>query len=854
MLPRTRGGLEHRSVSINLIGEKVWSSVIDGTREVQFKFLPLQLLLINLRNRLNAGETSLPECIDELKVFYGKFSRLPMAEEDFNKVANREEPRVNRLLDPKETARRIKAGQCLMLAGEEGLLASLPSGNWIGGTIPYFMAPEGGCLCQDKIFVIELPAGFDISIHRYTVSKLPGIYQDAAENTVSFVILPADSAAHTEFALHAPTYAGFALHPLAGWIAGVDLAMLGKLAPKVFCGGPEPLADDAVVMRMKLPSDRMAQIRIVNLFQAGDGDTICFPSSGFSATTALINGKERNFADYLQQNQADVRLPLMANYCGAPVNVSFKSLDSQNGRVEFYAPVVSGVEYKLASPLADYVAAFEASHQELSTEHVVFSCNCILNYLHSKLEGRRTSGLVGPVTFGEIAFQLLNQTLVYVEILKVARPKEASPDTTLELLAAHEELQASDQRFRTLCESAPIGIFLTDTVGRLLYENLRCRKISGISNGPGAGNDWMANIHPHDLPGTMTAVKECEREGMDLDREFRFVGPENQIRWVRARTAALQSETGRITGRIGTVEDISENKQAEMELERINVELIRASREAGVAEVANGVLHNVKNIVNSVNTSASVIADQLRNSKTASLTRVASLFREHANDIGAFITEDPKGKLLPDYLEKLAEFFEAERVSVLAELRHFEEYLRHMKEVVTTQQNASIMGGTTERVRPVDLMEDSLRIVAASLARHAIQVVREYDDNLPEIIVGKHMVLQILVNFIRNAKHACQAAERTDRKLVLQVANSGGFIRFAVKDNGVGIPPENFSRLFQHGFTTKKDGHGFGLHSATLAVKQLGGDIRAHSDGVGKGATFALALPLSPMGGKSTTS
>jgi signal transduction histidine kinase len=67
-----------------------------------------------------------------------------------------------------------------------------------------------------------------------------------------------------------------------------------------------------------------------------------------------------------------------------------------------------------------------------------------------------------------------------------------------------------------------------------------------------------------------------------------------------------------------------------------------------------------------------------------------------------------------------------------------------------------------------------------------------------------------------------------------------------VTDNGIGIPAENFKRLFEHGFTTKQEGHGFGLHSCALAVRELGGDIQTRSDGIGTGATFSLRLPLCP--------
>jgi hypothetical protein len=324
----------------------------------------------------------------------------------------------NLLLTPPETAAKIAAGKTLLLAGEEKLLASLPPGNWIGGTIPYFMAAEGGCLCQDKIFVTECTFGTQATTKAYAKSELPAIYQDGGDGEISFVILPADSSVHTEFALNAPRYKTFAEHPLLGWISGVNLSELEKSTPKVFCGSPRPLADAAAVLRVKLPANQFVQIGIINLFEPGQGDTITFKQGGFAVTTASVNGKECNLAAYLAGIGADSRLPLVANYCGAMVNVSFKAVNQDNGRVEFYAPVVPNTEYKLAAPVADYVSAFEARLKTLAPGNIVFSCNCILNYLYSKLEGHRTGGIVGPITFGEIAYQLLNQTLVYVELEK----------------------------------------------------------------------------------------------------------------------------------------------------------------------------------------------------------------------------------------------------------------------------------------------------------------------------------------------------------------------------------------------------------------------------------------------------
>ena len=525
--------------------------------------------------------------------------------------------------------------------------------------------------------------------------------------------------------------------------------------------------------------------------------------------------------------------------------MSLKSINAPNGRVEFFAPVNSGVEYNLASPIEDYVSHFENRLKTVSPDNVLFSCNCFLNYVHCKLEGRRTGGFVGPVTFGEIAFQLLNQTLVYIEIVEVPSSPGVSNATTMELSAAYEVIQASERRFRTLSEFAPMGIFLTGEDGRLVYENSRCQELSGVSTEDAiAGRSWLQSIHPNDLPGVTAGLKESESKGLDFDHEFRFVRPNGEIRWVRLRTAFLRSETGGITGRVGMVVNISDRKQAEIELERIHQDLIRASREAAIAEFASGVLHNVKNVINSINISASVIADQLKQSRASHLTKVTALLNEHAGDLGSFITEHQQGKLVPGYLVQLAERLATEHETILGELRELEQNVRHVTEIVTMQQSSAKMGGASERVKPVDMMEDSLRIVSSSLARHGVQVVRDYAGSLPDIMVEKHKVLQVLVNLLRNANQACLASDRPDKQVALRASNGGDFVHLSVADNGVGIPPENLTRIFEGGFTTKNDGHGFGLRSSARMVRELGGDLQAHSDGVGTGATFSITLPI----------
>ncbi len=312
----------------------------------------------------------------------------------------------------------IRSGNGLLLAGDESLLRRLPAGNWIGGTIPYFMSEVGGLADRKRIFVNELPSGLKCAgIRRYGEADIDRIYADLPENAVGVVIAPATSKVHLSFALNAPTFESFASRPLIGWISGVHLSELGKATPKVFDGtSAQMLEDQAVVMHVALAPRKVAALGILNIFKGGVGSTITFPASGFSAKEVQVDGRPRNLAQYIRETGIDTRLPLVADYCGVSINVSFQEVDEGKGEVRFYAPVFANVAYRPAKPVGDYVKEFVSQLPSGLDGRVAFSCNCILNYLHSALEGKSTGEIVGPITFGEIAYQLLNQTMAYLTI------------------------------------------------------------------------------------------------------------------------------------------------------------------------------------------------------------------------------------------------------------------------------------------------------------------------------------------------------------------------------------------------------------------------------------------------------
>ena len=285
--------------------------------------------------------------------------------------------------------------------------------------------------------------------------------------------------------------------------------------------------------------------------------------------------------------------------------------------------------------------------------------------------------------------------------------------------------------------------------------------------------------------------------------------------------------------------------RTQAELQEAHQALVLASRQAGMAEVASSVLHNVGNVLNSVNVSANLLDERLQASKASGLARVAAMLEEQGDQLGSFIASDERGKRLPTYLAQFSSQLLADREAALKELASLVKSVEHIKDIVRMQQSYATHGGVVESVAVTDLVNDSVQLNAEAFSRHGVTLACEFED-VPAVTVDKHRVLQILVNLIRNAKYACEDSGRSDKRITIQVTRCALGVAIAVVDNGVGIPTENMTRIFSHGFTTRRGGHGFGLHSAALAAQELKGSLQVASDGPGCGATFRLELPITP--------
>ncbi len=287
--------------------------------------------------------------------------------------------------------------------------------------------------------------------------------------------------------------------------------------------------------------------------------------------------------------------------------------------------------------------------------------------------------------------------------------------------------------------------------------------------------------------------------------------------------------------------DISERKRAEEELNALNQKFVLASRQAGMAEVATCVLHNVGNVLNSINVSAQVLLNRSVNSQIYGLAKMAQSLEDHKNELDKFLKTDEIGRALPQYLNQFVEYLKEEQNILHRELESLTHKIQHIKDIVLMQQMISGYSRKAEKVQIHTLLEDALAINA--IEKSGIIVEREF-EKIPPFDVDKVKIFQIIINLIKNAKESLLESTAKEKKIVLRIKlKNPDHIVIEVSDNGLGIKEEDITRIFSYGYTTKKKGHGYGLHPSALSAQEAGGSLTAHSRGLGHGATFVLTLP-----------
>ena len=407
---------------------------------------------------------------------------------------------------------------------------------------------------------------------------------------------------------------------------------------------------------------------------------------------------------------------------------------------------------------------------------------------------------------------------------------------------AEDALKDSELRYRNLFENNPMPMFVMD------LETLRFVAVN---------NAAMRHYGYKQREFETLSLPEITEgaEPLAVERAFRSSAKSFDAgQWKHLKnngevievqlTAHAIVFAGKVT-KIVLANDVTERNRAQRQLDEMHKKLVDASRQAGMAEVATGVLHNVGNVLNSVNVSATVLGDNVRKSKAASVRKVAELLEANKADLPAFFSANGKGQMLPGYLAGLAKQIDAEQQGCLGEIEQLAKNIAHIKEIVAMQQTYAKCTGVMENFAPRTLLDEALRMTATDVTKYQVKVGLDCPKTLPEVCVDRHKVMQILINLITNACQAMDEKEPAERTLRITTACNGGeHLGIIIRDNGCGIAEENLTRVFNHGFTTKESGHGFGLHSAANAATEFGGNLTGTSDGLGLGATFTLALPL----------
>ncbi len=409
------------------------------------------------------------------------------------------------------------------------------------------------------------------------------------------------------------------------------------------------------------------------------------------------------------------------------------------------------------------------------------------------------------------------------------------------------ELAEQRNLLRTLIDHLPDGIFVKDVESRVLIDNVAHAQWLGLRDPVEAVGKTDLDCLPREQAQKFYAAEqELIRHGTEIAAEETIVdGRTGETRWLLTSKVPLRDHTGKIIGLAGIQRDITERKKWEAEWESLHEKLVVASRHAGMADVATSVLHNVGNVLNSANISTALLSERIRKLQIPNLAKAVQLLQAHVGGLGQLLTADEKLRRLPQYLEQLAEHLGQEQTYLLVEIQALAENVEHIKGIVAMQQTYAKAAGVSEIVKPVELVEHAVRMQQDSYDRHSVRLLRKFAQ-VPPINVDRHKVIQIVVNLLQNAHQACDQSPAGSRQVIVRVSQVQRTVQIQVADTGVGIPPGNLTRIFSQGFTTRKDGHGFGLHSSALAAKDLGGSLTAFSEGAGKGATFTLALPVEP--------
>ena len=410
----------------------------------------------------------------------------------------------------------------------------------------------------------------------------------------------------------------------------------------------------------------------------------------------------------------------------------------------------------------------------------------------------------------------------------------------------HEEraaLELLTSRFNMATQAANIGVYEREANDGEVWWSDVMWDIFGQDRGSFTPTPqaWRDLIHPDDRERVSEVASKTGRTQFTTDLSYRIIRPDGAVRYLQSiGSSQTLSAIGR-SRTAGVTLDVTARVESELREATLQQKLRESSHQAGMAEIATGVLHNVGNVLNSLGIAATMAGRELKALRLDRLEETSALIRSNRATLTQFLEEDARGKHLPDYLPALANQISLKVRAAQSELATVDSLLQHVREIVSAQQGMAKVGGLREPLLIHELADSALHVQAPELVH--IEIVRMY-DSLPLVVTDRHKLLQILVNLVGNARDAIQEQSLMPKRLVVQLTRDEDFVLVSVEDSGVGMSPDALGRLWRFGYTTKPSGHGFGLHNSANAARELGATLTAHSDGPGKGSRFTLRLPI----------
>lgn len=444
---------------------------------------------------------------------------------------------------------------------------------------------------------------------------------------------------------------------------------------------------------------------------------------------------------------------------------------------------------------------------------------------------------------GSLRHIQMYQRFFYDENGERLRALGANLDVT-ESYQRQAELEALSIRFGIATRAAQAGVWEWQECNDELWWNDTMYAIYGRSAETFQPSfaAVVAMIHPDDLALAQAAWSSALQESSQLHVQFRVIRPDRSVVHVDSLAVVVTDADTSHRRLVGITLDISQRVNAEQRERLLQKQLREASHQSGMAEVATGVLHNVGNVLNSLGVSSSTVRVRLQASQIDRVERVAAMLDAHRDTLGDFLTNDPRGQRLPDYMTALGVQLKKDVQGLQEEIDAISGHVQYLCEIVQAQQSFARVGGAEEAVDVRELVDTALTLKGQELK--GVEIKREIAE-IPEVVTDRYKLLQIIVNFIANACDAMAANGSGARRIAIRAHVVHDQLEIAVEDSGIGIPTELLPRIWEFGFTTKAHGHGFGLHSSAVAAQQLGGTIAADSAGPGLGARFSVKIPVS---------